>query len=44
MVRLQNEVGLDRYIAYFRRFACYLLQVYIAKKEREKTGEAESGA
>jgi hypothetical protein len=42
MVRLQNEESLDRYIAYFRRFACYLLRVYVAKKEREKASEAES--
>ncbi|KAE9362510.1 hypothetical protein N431DRAFT_452667, partial [Stipitochalara longipes BDJ] len=27
MVRLQNEDSLDRYIAYLRRFACYLLRV-----------------
>lgn len=34
MVRLQNEDSLDRYIAYIRRFACYLLRVYVAQKER----------
>lgn len=43
MVRLQNEESLDRYIAYFRRFVCYLLRVYIAKKKREKASEVESG-
>ncbi|KFY97708.1 hypothetical protein V500_01952, partial [Pseudogymnoascus sp. VKM F-4518 (FW-2643)] len=35
MVRLQNEDSLDRYIAYLKRFACYLLRVYVAQKERE---------
>jgi transcriptional regulator of heat shock response len=34
IVRLQNEDSLDRYIIYVRRFACYLLRVYIAQKER----------
>jgi len=34
MVRLQNEDSLDRYIAYLRRFACYLLRVYVAQRER----------
>lgn len=43
MVRLQNEESLDRYITYFWRFACYLLQVYIAKREQEKAAEAKSG-
>lgn len=45
MVRLQNEDSLDRYITYLRRFACYLLQVYVAQKERESCegGEGESG-
>lgn len=35
MVRLQNEDSLDRYIAYLRCFACYLLRVYVAQRERE---------
>ncbi len=45
MVRLQNEDSLDRYIAYLRRFACYLLRVYVAQKEREshERGKSESG-
>ncbi|KAH6689248.1 hypothetical protein BKA61DRAFT_717661, partial [Leptodontidium sp. MPI-SDFR-AT-0119] len=45
IVRLQNEDSLDRYIAYLRRFACYLLRVYVAQKEREsyEGGESESG-
>ena len=34
MVRLQNEDSLDRYIAYVKRFACYLLRVHVAQKER----------
>jgi superfamily II DNA helicase RecQ len=42
MVRLQNEDSLDRYIAYLRRFACYLLRVYAAQKERESCERAES--
>lgn len=33
-MRLQNEDSLDRYIAYLKRFACYLLRVYMAQKER----------
>jgi superfamily II DNA helicase RecQ len=37
MVRLQNEDSLDRYIAYVRRFACYLLRVYMAQKERRNS-------
>jgi hypothetical protein len=42
MVRLQNEESLDRYITYFRRFACYLLRVYVVKREQEKAaGESE---
>ncbi|KAF4625068.1 hypothetical protein G7Y89_g13098 [Cudoniella acicularis] len=45
MVRLQNEDSLDRYIAYLRRFACYLLRVYVEQKEREtrESNEGESG-
>jgi hypothetical protein len=35
IVRLQNEDSLDRYIAYLRRFTCYLLRVYVAQRERE---------
>ncbi|KFZ15860.1 hypothetical protein V501_02515 [Pseudogymnoascus sp. VKM F-4519 (FW-2642)] len=35
MVQLQNEDSLDRYIAYLKRFACYLLRVYVAQKEGE---------
>ena len=37
MVRLQNEDSLDQYIIYIRRFACYLLRVYIAQKERRNS-------
>src|SRR6187402_2361877 len=47
MVRLQNEDSLDRYIAYLRRFACYLLRVYVAQKERateESLGREETGS
>lgn len=43
MVRLQNEDSLDRYIAYFRRFACYLLRVYTAQKEREVREGSDHG-
>ena len=45
MVRLQNEDSLDQYIAYLQRFACYLLRVYVAQKERESCegSESESG-
>ena len=45
MVRLQNEDSLDRYITYLRRFACYLLRVYIAQKEMEVNcnSEVDSG-
>jgi len=41
MVRLQNEDSLDRYIAYLRRFACYLIRVHIAQKERVIVGSDE---
>lgn len=34
MVRLQNEDSLYRYIACVKRFACYLLRVHVAQKER----------
>jgi superfamily II DNA helicase RecQ len=44
MVRLQNEDSLDRYIAYLRRFACYLLRVYVAQKEREVCESDESNS
>jgi len=47
MVRLQNEDSLDRYIAYLRRFACYLLRVYVAQKERateESLGREETNS
>ena len=45
IVQLQNEDSLNRYIAYFRRFACYLLRVYVAQKEGESRegDESESG-
>ncbi len=45
MIQLQNKDSLDRYIIYLRRFAYYLLQVYIAQKERESCegSESESG-
>lgn len=42
IVRLQNEDSLDRYITYLRRFACYLLRVYVVQKERESCGRDES--
>lgn len=34
MVRLQNGDSLDRYIAYVKRFMCYLLRIRVAQKER----------
>ncbi|KAH7310123.1 hypothetical protein BKA65DRAFT_485064 [Rhexocercosporidium sp. MPI-PUGE-AT-0058] len=44
IVRLQNEDSLDGYITYLRRFACYLLRVYLAQKERESRKGDKSGS